>query len=98
MDLGLPELDGLETMRRIRANEAFLDVPIIVLTAYLSSFQHQAALSAGGNFVLEKPVDFEELEKLIHNIMKNRFRRHRGRLSSITNATAVASSFAYRSK
>ena len=69
MDLGLPELDGFETMRRIRKNEAFQDTPIIVLTAYTGAFHDQAALRAGGNYILGKPVDFEELEELIHSIL-----------------------------
>jgi len=72
MDLGLPELDGFETMRRIRKNESFQDTPIIVLTAYTGPFHHEAALRAGGNYVMGKPVDFEELEELIHNILAGR--------------------------
>ena len=70
MDLGLPEIDGFETMRRIRQNAAFRDTPIIVLTAYTGPFCYQAALKAGANYLIGKPVDFEELEELIHNILQ----------------------------
>ncbi len=87
MDLGLPELDGFETMRRIRKNEAFQDTPIIVLTAYTGPFHYQAALRAGGNYIMGKPVDFEELEELIHNILEGSITTQRGSLLATTDAT-----------
>jgi len=83
MDLGLPELDGFETMRRIRKNEPFQDTPIIVLTAYTGPFHYHAALKAGGNYIMGKPVDFEELEKLIHNLLEGSITTpHRRRTSN----------------
>jgi len=86
MDLGLPELDGFETMRRIRQSEAFQDTPIIVLTAYTGPFHYQAALRAGGNYIMGKPVDFEELEELIHNILAGSITTHHGSRSGTTDA------------
>jgi len=86
MDLGLPELDGFETMRRIRKNEAFQDTPIIVLTAYTGPFHYQAALKAGGNYIVEKPVDFGELEKLIQDILEGSIGMQRGSLPATSDA------------
>lgn len=87
MDLGLPELDGFETIRRIRQNEAFQDTPIIVLTAFTGPFYYQAALRAGGNYFMGKPVDFEALEELIHNILQGNMTTKRRRRSSTTDAS-----------
>lgn len=87
MDLGLPELDGFETIRRIRQNEAFQDTPIIVLTAYTGPFYYQAALRAGGNYLMGKPVDFEELEELIHNMLQANITTQRRHRISTTDAT-----------
>lgn len=87
MDLGLPELDGFETIRRIRQNEAFQDTPIIVLTAYTGPFYYQAALRAGGNYFMGKPVDFDQLEELIHNILQGNITTPRLHRSSTTAAT-----------
>ena len=87
MDLGLPELDGFETIRRIRQNEAFQDTPIIVLTAYTGPFSYQAALRAGGDYFMGKPVDFEELEELIHNILHGNVTTQRRHRSSTTEST-----------
>jgi len=58
----------MDLKRRIRKNAPFQDIPIIVLTAYTSPFHYQAALRAGGNYIIEKPVDFEELKELINSI------------------------------
>jgi DNA-binding response OmpR family regulator len=85
MDLGLPELDGFETMRRIRKNEAFQDTPIIVVTAYTGPFHYQAALRAGGNYIMGKPVDFEELEELIQNILQGSITTQHGATTDTTH-------------
>ena len=69
MDLSLPGFDGFETIRRIRAIDGFHDTPIIVLTAYSSSAMYEAALRAGSNYFMGKPVDFDELAALLKEIL-----------------------------
>jgi len=58
LDLGLPGMDGIETLTRLRA---FSDVPVIVLTARERAADKVAALDAGADDYVTKPFDTEEL-------------------------------------
>src|SRR4029077_1967422 len=54
LDLMLPQMNGLEILKKIRAQKRFDKLPIFVLTnAYLSEFAHEAA-AAGANLVFNK--------------------------------------------
>lgn len=59
LDIGLPGLDGLEVMRRLRA--AGLTTPVIVLTARSSIDDVLASLEGGANDYMAKPFRFDEL-------------------------------------
>jgi two-component system KDP operon response regulator KdpE len=58
LDLGLPGIDGLETIRRLRA---FTDAPVIVLTARDRPTDKVSALDAGADDYVTKPFDIDEL-------------------------------------
>jgi two-component system KDP operon response regulator KdpE len=58
LDLGLPDLDGQEVLRRLRG---FSTAPIIVLSARDNPAEKIAALDAGANDYVEKPFDMGEL-------------------------------------
>ena len=61
MDLGLPEIDGWECLRRLRANDATRAIPIIVLTAHALVGDRDRALAAGCDDFDTKPIDFARL-------------------------------------
>jgi CheY-like chemotaxis protein len=71
MDLALPEFDGFETMRRIRKIDGFQNIPVVVLTAYSRQGFYEAAVRAGGNYFISKPIDFDELEELLGRILED---------------------------
>jgi signal transduction histidine kinase/CheY-like chemotaxis protein len=71
MDLTMPELNGIEAARRIRAAEAEHEappVPILALTAHARREDRQASLAAGMNGYLSKPFDCSELEDAITSL------------------------------
>ncbi len=57
MDLQLPDIDGLEATKRIRASEANSDIPIIALTSFAMAGDREKALAAGCTGYIEKPID-----------------------------------------
>lgn len=65
MDIMMPEMDGYEAMRRIRAQEKYEDLPIIAITAKAMKEDKQKCLDAGANDYIPKPVDVQRLLSLM---------------------------------
>ncbi|WP_445425908.1 CHASE domain-containing protein [Alishewanella sp. HL-SH06] len=59
MDVQMPNIDGLEATRRIRADGRFSDLPIIAMTANVYAADQAACLQAGMNAHLTKPFDID---------------------------------------
>ncbi len=69
MDLTLPEMDGVETARRIHQLPKLSDVPIFVVSGYLTEEVKADARSAGCVEVFPKPFDAETLLKKISDAL-----------------------------
>jgi two-component system cell cycle response regulator DivK len=61
MDIDLPDLDGLEVTRRLKADAGTADIPIIAVTAHAMTGDREKALAAGCDEFDTKPVDFDRL-------------------------------------
>ncbi len=57
LDVQLPDIDGLEVVKRIRACEADGSIPIIALTSYAMPGDREKMLAAGCNGYIAKPID-----------------------------------------
>ena len=67
LDLGLPDLDGVEALRRMRS---FSDVPVVVLTARDRQHDKIEALDAGADDYVTKPFDVEELLARVRAVLR----------------------------
>lgn len=67
-DIAMPEMDGLELSRRLRAGAATRDVPIIVVSGQAS----ERAREAGADVVLDKPCELDKLLHVIENVLRGR--------------------------
>ena len=67
MDIQLPDINGLEATKRIRASEADSEIPIVALTSFAMAGDKERALAAGCTGYIEKPINPEtcmaEIEK-----------------------------------
>ena len=61
MDLSLPQIDGWEACRRLKADPSTRTIPVIALTAHAMSTDMEKALAAGCDDFDTKPVDFVRL-------------------------------------
>lgn len=65
LDIGLPDLDGYEVAKRLRALPETRDATLIALTGYGQSEDHNRSQSAGFDHHLLKPLNFDELSALL---------------------------------
>jgi two-component system, sensor histidine kinase len=75
MDIQMPEMDGIEATRAIRSADPSRfdpDIPIIALTAYALDEDRERFMAAGMNGFIPKPVDFDELQRVIAEKVKVR--------------------------
>lgn len=73
MDIQLPDLDGLELTRRLKADARFAGIAIVALTAYAMKGDRAKALDAGCDGYITKPIDVDELPRTIaHHLATKR--------------------------
>jgi CheY-like chemotaxis protein len=61
VDVMMPEMDGLEVVRRLRANPDTATIPIVCLSAKALATDVEAGLAAGADEYLTKPIDTAKL-------------------------------------
>ncbi len=70
MDIQMPVMDGLEAMRRLRADPRFISTPIIALTALAMTGDRERCLEAGATDYLSKPVSLKGLTEKIKILLQ----------------------------
>jgi CheY-like chemotaxis protein len=67
MDIMMPDMDGYDTMRTIRRNSRFKDLPIIAVTAKAMKGDREKTIQAGAWDYLAKPVDTEQMLSVLRS-------------------------------
>lgn len=65
-DINMPDMSGLELLRRIK--ETRNELKVFMITAYNDDENYQRAMEYGADEYLTKPIDFEELKARIHRL------------------------------
>jgi two-component system cell cycle response regulator DivK len=72
MDIQLPELDGHEATRRIKADPNLRAIPIVVVTSYALSGDEAKALAAGADAYVTKPFSPRQLLAKVRQLLEER--------------------------
>jgi DNA-binding response OmpR family regulator len=65
LDVGLPDLSGYDVARRLREMPQFASTLLIAVTGYGTPESHALTAAAGFDYHIIKPLNFDELEKLL---------------------------------
>lgn len=68
LDLNLPKVDGLEVLRRIRADERTQLLPVVILTSSKEEQDMIKGYSLGANSYVRKPVDFDQFVEAVRQL------------------------------
>ena len=71
LDLSLPEIDGWEATRCLKADPATRHIPVIALTAHAMAWDREKAFEAGCDDYDTKPVDFQRLLGKIETLLSD---------------------------
>ncbi len=72
MDLQMPEMDGFEATRRLRADSRYVELPIVAMTAHALAEERQRGLDMGMNDYLTKPFEPDRLFALLASYFSNK--------------------------
>ncbi len=76
LDVMMPVMDGYEVCRRLRANPAVAEVPVLMITALDDTTSRLQGLEAGADDFITKPFNRSELRTRVRTIVRlNRYRR-----------------------
>ena len=69
MDIQLPEISGLDVTRRIKADPAICDIPIIAVTAFAMKDDEERILAAGCEAYLSKPISITTFMETVRRFL-----------------------------
>ena len=69
LDMHLPDIDGMELLRHLKADESTADIPVVVVSADALAAQIEAALQAGAHQYLTKPVSVSQLLSVVDALL-----------------------------
>jgi two-component system chemotaxis response regulator CheY len=68
-DINMPILDGLKLVKRLRADENYREVPIIIITTEGAEEDRQRALALGANAYITKPIQAPQVIKMVRETL-----------------------------
>lgn len=68
LDLKLPKVDGMEVLKRLKADERTRTIPVVILTSSREERDLGDGYGLGANSYIQKPVDFEQFRDTVKNV------------------------------
>jgi two-component system, chemotaxis family, chemotaxis protein CheY len=68
-DINMPIMDGLKLVSLVRSNPSYKDIPVIIITTEGAEEDKKRALAIGANAYLTKPIQTQELMKLVNTFI-----------------------------
>ncbi len=68
LDLKLPKVDGLEVLKRIKADESTRSIPVVMMTSSAEESDILESYRLGVNSYIVKPVDYEQFSTAVHQL------------------------------
>ena len=69
-DINMPILDGLKLVKRLRADETYQKVPIVIITTEGAAEDRQRALTLGANAYITKPIQAAQVLKVVREMLQ----------------------------
>jgi YesN/AraC family two-component response regulator len=74
IDIRMPEMNGIDLLKKIR--ELKMEVKICILTNYVYPIYKKRCLEAGADFFLRKTEDFEEIEIIVSDMLRDKLQHN----------------------
>ena len=68
LDLNMPVKDGRETLKELKASEAYRQIPVFILSTSNARFDVELACHSGANLFLVKPHDYREIVEMLRHL------------------------------
>jgi len=69
MDIHLPDLDGTEALRRLRAHRALDTTPVVAVSASVMPEQHEAIVRSGFDAFISKPIELKRFRETVQHFL-----------------------------
>lgn len=91
LDIMMPEIDGLEVLRRIKSNEALRTLPVILQTAKARKEEIERGLEAGAFYYLTKPIEQKQLLPIVKTAVNDnaRYKMIKNEIKELTKTVAL---------
>jgi DNA-binding response OmpR family regulator len=83
VDVKMPELDGFETLVKIREDLGLIDLPVIMLTGQTSDADVVRGYGVGADYYLTKPFDYARLVNVVDYLIGDLSREERAKLERL---------------
>ena len=69
LDLNMPRLNGTETLRRLKSDGRFENIPVIIFSTSINTFEKEKCMSLGAASYITKPVSYDECLQTVNTFL-----------------------------